>query len=333
MCAVFKKLKNHTMKPSSNYLTCRKFSASKRSIEKDEVTSNNGGKKMNTKQKKKSKKKIVIWSLVGIIIVTIVSVVLFPPKGSGDFEEEKAQTGNITTYYSFSGAVEAKNRKTIISEAPMQIKEMKVRPGDKVKSGEVVMVTNQGEKIKAPFKGEISKIYVEENAEIMSGAQLVDIVDYSALQTNVKVDEYDLKYLKVGEKVKVTINALEKEIQGTVSAISKEATNENGVSYFTATVDLNKDQAMRVGMSTEAKILKQNANGVTTLSMKAIKFDSQNKPYVLIPSEKGMTTKKYIQTGINDGTIVEIKSGVEAGDVVMISSKDNSPSMMMHGGN
>lgn len=288
---------------------------------------------MKTKQKKKNKMKMVIWSLVAIIIISVVSVVFFPTKGSSDFEEEKAQTGNITTYYSFSGAVEAKNRKTIISEAPMQVKEMKVEPGDKVKSGEVLMVTYQGEKIRAPFKGEISKIYVEENAEIMSGAQLVDIVDYSAIQTNVKVDEYDLKYLKVGEKVKVTINALEKEIQGTVSAISKEATSENGVSYFTATVDLNKDKAIRVGMSTEAKILKENAEGVTTLSMKAIKFDSQNKPYVLIPLEKGMPTKKYIQTGINDGTTVEIKSGVEAGDVVMISNKDNSSTMMMHGGN
>jgi len=288
---------------------------------------------MNTKQKKKNKMKMVIWSLVAIIIISIVSMVLFPPKGSSDFEEEKAQTGNITTYYSFSGAVEAKNRKTIISEAPMQVKEMKVEPGDKVKSGEVLMITNQGEKIKAPFKGEISKIYVEENAEIMSGAQLVDIVDYSVLQTNVKVDEYDLKFLKVGEKVKVTINALEKEIQGTISAISKEAINENGVSYFTATIDLNKDQSIRVGMSAEAKKLKQNIDGVTTLSMKAIKFDSQNKPYVLIPSEKGVPTKKYIQTGINDGTTVEIKSGVEAGDVVMISTINNSSAMMMHGGN
>ncbi|MBS4174453.1 HlyD family efflux transporter periplasmic adaptor subunit [Bacillus sp. FJAT-49736] len=288
---------------------------------------------MNTKQKKKSKKKIVIWSIVGLLVLTIASLVLFAPKGYSNFEEENAQTGDITTYYSFSGAVEAKNRNTIISAAPIQIKEIKVKVGDKVQKGDVVLVTNQGEKFKSPLNGEISKIYIEKNAEIMSGAQLVDIVDYSALQTTVKVDEYDLKYLKVGQKVKVSINALEKDIQGTVSAISKEATNENGVSYFTATVDLHKDQAIRVGMSTEAKILKQQAAGVTTLSMKAIHFDSQNKPYVLIPSEKGMTTKKYIQTGINDGTTVEIKSGVEAGDVVMFSTKEDPAPMMMHGGN
>jgi multidrug efflux pump subunit AcrA (membrane-fusion protein) len=281
----------------------------------------------------KQKKKIVIWSIVGLVTAALVSGVLFKPKGVDASEKEKAQTGDITTYYSFSGSVEAKNRKTITSNAPMQIKEIKVNAGDQVKNGDVLIVTKQGDKIKAPLDGEISKIEVEENAEIMSGAPIIEIVDYSALQTNVKVDEYDLKYLTVDKEVSVTINALEKEIKGTVSAISKEATNENGVSYFTATIDLAKNDAIKVGMSTEAKILKQNVKGVTTLSMKAVKFDSKNKPYVLIPSEKGLPTKKYIQTGINDGTTIEIKSGINTGDVVMISEKDNSAQAMMGGGN
>jgi multidrug efflux pump subunit AcrA (membrane-fusion protein) len=289
---------------------------------------------MNTKQKKKSKKKIVIWSIVGLIVASLISTLLFTPKGLGNVEKEKAQTGDIATYYSFSGAVEAKNRKTITSEEAIQIKEIKVKVGDQVKNGDVLMVTKQGNKIKATLDGEISKIHVEKNAELMSGSQLVDIVNYSVLQTTVKVDEYDLKYLKVGQEVKVTINALEKEIKGTVSSISKEATNENGVSYFTATIDLVKDEAIKVGMSTEAKILKQQAKGVVILSMKAIQFDSKNKPYVLIPKEKGMTTKKYIQPGINDGTTIEIKDGVSAGEEVIISSdnKEVSHSDMMQGG-
>ncbi|MEO2077283.1 MAG: HlyD family efflux transporter periplasmic adaptor subunit [Bacillus sp. (in: firmicutes)] len=289
---------------------------------------------MNTKQKKKSKKKIVIWSIVGLIVASLISAVLFTPKGLGNVEKEKAQTGDITTYYSFSGAVEAKNRKTITSEEAMQIKEIKVKVGDQVKNGDVLVVTKDGDKIKATLDGEISKIHVEKNAQVMSGAQLLDIVNYSVLQTNVKVDEYDLKYLKVGQEVNVTINALEKEIKGTVSAISKEATNENGVSYFTATIDLAKDEAIKVGMSTEAKILKQEAKGVVTLSMKAIQFDSKNKPYVLIPTEKGMATKKYIQPGINDGTTIEVKNGVSAGDEVIISTDDKEVSHadMMQGG-
>lgn len=290
---------------------------------------------MNTKQKKKSKKKFVIGAIAGIIAALLIAAVVFMPKGMGNFEKEKAQTGDITTYYSFSGAVEAKNRKIIMSEEAMQIKEIKVKVGDQVENGDVLVVTKQGSKIKATLDGEISKIHVEKNAQVMAGAQLLDIVNYSVLQTNVKVDEYDLKYLAVGKEVSVTINALDKEIKGTVSAISKEATNENGVSYFTATIDLAKDDTIKVGMSTEAKILKQEAKSVVTLSMKAIQFDSKNKPFVFIPLEKGTTKKIYVQTGINDGTTIEIKNGVSVGDEVIISNdeKEMSHAEMMQGGN
>ncbi|MBU8918826.1 HlyD family efflux transporter periplasmic adaptor subunit [Bacillus sp. FJAT-29953] len=288
---------------------------------------------MSTNQKKTGKKKIVIWSILGLLAIAIISAVIFTPEGLGTFEKETAQIDDITTFHNFSGTVEAKNRKTITSDDPMQIKEIKVKAGDQVKSGDILLETKDGKKIKAAINGEITKIYLEKNAEVMAGAQLVDIVDYSVLQTTVKVDEYDLKYLSVGQEVIVAVNALEKEIKGTVSAISKEAANENGVSYFTARIDLNNDEAIKVGMSTEAKILKQNVSGIITLSMKAINFESKNKPYVLIPTEKGAQVKKYVQTGVNDGTIIEIKEGINAGDVVMIINKDNAASAMMHGGN
>jgi multidrug efflux pump subunit AcrA (membrane-fusion protein) len=285
---------------------------------------------MNTK--KKGKKKIVIWVIAGLAVVTIISTVIFSLKGTSALEKETAQTANITTYYSFSGAVEAKNKKTINSEEVIQIKEVKVKTGDQVKEGDVLLVTKQGKKIKSTLAGEITKIHVEKNGDVMAGAQLVDIVDYSVLQTTVKVDEYDLKFISVGQEVNVAINALEKEIKGTVSAISKEAVNENGISYFTATIDLSKDNTLKVGMSTEAKILKQDVSGVTTLSMEAINFDSKNKPYVLIPSEEGAPTKKYVVTGINDGTIIEIKDGISTGDEVVVTEKDAVVPAMMHGG-
>ncbi|MED3563940.1 efflux RND transporter periplasmic adaptor subunit [Bacillus xiapuensis] len=290
---------------------------------------------MNTKQKKKGKKRIVIWSMIFAAVIALISIVAFWPRGNNDFQEEKAQTGDIITYYSFSGVVEAKSRQNLSSQKEMHIDKIFVKEGDQVKKGDVLLKNGVGEQIKAEIDGEISRVYVKNNTHVLPGTQLIDIVDFDALQTNVKVDEYDLKNLKIGNKVDVTIQALGKEMKGTISRISKEATNENGVSYFTATIDLKNDKTIRVGMSAEAKILKEKAIGVTTLSMDAIRFDTKNKPYVLLPTEKGIPIKKYIHTGMNDGTTVEIKDGIGAGDVVIISAKEqgNSDAAMMHGGN
>lgn len=271
---------------------------------------------MSSNQKKKSKKKVVVWS-VGIVIVGLLATAFIVPKGSSGFDEEKAATGSITTYYSFSGTVDAKSRQNIFSRKEMHIIEVKVKAGDQVKPGDVLMKTTNGD-IKAEINGEVAQVYTKNDSHAVEGTQLMDIADYSNNQTNVKVDEYDLKYVKVGQQVNVKINALDEEIKGIVSAISKEAKNENGVSYFTATIDLEKDKPVRVGMSAEAKLLKQQAAEVTTLPMNSVQFDRNNKPYVFIRSNKGAPVQKYIETGINDGTAIEIKGGVSAGDVVMI---------------
>jgi multidrug efflux pump subunit AcrA (membrane-fusion protein) len=283
---------------------------------------------------KKQKKKYVIWSIVGVVLTALLAAFIFTPKGIGAFEEDTAQTGTITTYYSFSGAVEAKARQNIISKKEMHIEEVLVKEGALVKKGDVLLTNSEGEEIKAEIDGEVAKLYTKNNSHAMKGSQLIDIVDYTNKQIKVKVDEYDLKYVSVNQEVAVTIHALEKEIKGKVSSISKEATNENGVSYFTAMIDFPKDESIRIGMSAEAKILKQNATEVTTLPMKAIQFDGSQKSYVMVPSEKGKPTKKYIQIGINDGTVVEVKEGMKSGDKVFIPQyEEQQDAAAMHGGN
>ncbi|WP_180953529.1 efflux RND transporter periplasmic adaptor subunit [Bacillus sp. T33-2] len=290
---------------------------------------------MSSKQSKKSKKKMVILSIAGVLILSLAAGLIFTPKGAGAFEEERAETADITTYYSFSGAVEAKNRQNIISKKEMHVEEVLVKEGDLVKKDDVLLRNSEGEEINAEIAGEVAKVYTKNNSHALKGSQLIDIVDYSNLHIKVKVDEYDLKYVAVDQQVNVTINALEKEIQGTVYAISKEATNENGISYFTAFIDFNNDKAIRIGMSAEAQVLKDNAKGVTTVPMKAVQFDNKNKPYVLKASEKGKPAKKYVKTGVNDGSTIEIKSGISLGDVVMIpdsSSEATNHAAHMQGG-
>lgn len=284
----------------------------------------------------KKSKKIVIFSIVGVLILSLVSAILFTQNGSDAFEEEKVQTGDITTYYSFSGAVEAKKRQNIISKKEMHVEEVLVKVGDQVKKDDVLLINSEGEETRAEIDGEVAGVYTKNNSHALKGSQLVDIVNYSDLHVKVKVDEYDLKYVAVDQEVDVTINALEKEIKGKVYAISKEATNENGISYFTAMIDFNKDESIRIGMSAVTKILKNHATDITTISMKAVQFDSKNKPYVLLASEKGEPTKKYVETGINDGTTIEVKNGVSVGNIVMIpktSNQGNNAAMMQGGGN
>jgi multidrug efflux pump subunit AcrA (membrane-fusion protein) len=281
----------------------------------------------------KKSTKIISFVVGGVLVVSLASGVFFTQKSSASYEEEKVQTEDITTYYSFSGTVDAKSRQNVVSQKEMHVEEVLVKAGDEVKTGDVLVISSEGEEIRAEIDGEVASVFTKNNSHAIKGSRLVDIVDYSNLHVQVKVDEYDLKYVEVDQEVDVTINALEKEVKGKIYAISKEAVNENGISYFTAMIDFDKDESIRVGMSAETRVLKDQATGINTVSMKAIQFDSKNKPYVIVASEKGETAKQYVETGINDGTSVEIKSGLKVDDVVMIPESSEQPSAAaMHGG-
>jgi multidrug efflux pump subunit AcrA (membrane-fusion protein) len=281
-----------------------------------------GGKEMSSRNKTHKARNFIIVTLIIIIALALTFFYFLRQNNSTKFDEETAKIGNIETYYSFSGVVEAKNRQNVMSEKLMQIEDIKVKEGDKVKKDDLLITTTQGDQIKASIDGEVSKIYFEKGAQIMSAARLMDIIDYDNLQITVKVDEYDLNCISIDKQVDVTLNAFDKKITGKISFISKEATNLNGVSFFTAAIDLTKDELLRVGMSAQATILNQKVTDVVTLSMKAIQFDNANKPYVLIKNDKGVPTTKYIETGINDGITAEIKQGLTSGDVVLYEKAD-----------
>lgn len=273
---------------------------------------------MSIKRKSKSKKWISI-SIIVIILIVVVATFLMR-KTPTLYENVEAKTGDITTYYSFSGNVETKNRQTVISEKVMQVSEIKFKEGDKVKEGDVLITTTTGDEIKSDISGEIVNINVEENAQIMAGIKLMDIVDYNDLEINVKVDEYDLAAIETSKETTVHIGAIDKDMKGVISDISKEGQVMNGVTYFIATIDLDKDDSIKIGMSAEVKLLSAKATGVVTLPMEAVQFDNDNNPYVLEKGEKKKAIRTDITTGINDGTTVEVKSGVTSGETILYTN-------------
>ncbi len=277
---------------------------------------------MNTKKRTKKKKWIVI--VIIMIGIMCVAVVFFKQPKSTSYESAVAKTGDITTYHSFSGNVETKNRQTVMSEKVMQISKINFKDSDNVKEGNLLIETSTGDKIKSKIDGVVTNVNVEENQQVMAGIKLMEIVDNNNLEINVKVDEYDISALTVGKKTIIKIGAIDKEITGEVKSMSLEGQTVNGVTYFTATIDLAKDSEVRIGMTAEVKLISKQATGVVTLPMVAIQFDDNNNPYVLKKDDKGVVIKNKITTGINDGTTIEIKSNVSNNEAVLYTKADTT---------
>jgi len=282
----------------------------------------------------KKRKSNVKWIVTGVIVAAVAGVALtflMKPTPS-PYESVVAKTGDITTYYSFSGNVETKDRQTVTSEKVMQVSEILVSEGDIVKEGTALIKTTAGEELKSKINGEIVNLNVEEDAQVMAGTKLLDVVDYDNLEIKVKVDEYDIAALEKGKEASIKIGAINQEIKGNISSISKEGQIMNGVTFFTATIDLEENESIRNGMSAEVKIISNQVSGVVTLPMTALQFNEYNEPYILKQGENDTVVKKELTTGINDGLTVEVKRGIESGETILYTKTAATEGMAFPGG-
>ncbi len=257
--------------------------------------------------KRKSGKAGWIVLIVLVLCVAGIAAYYFKNRASENYESVKAQLSDITTYTSYSGNVEAKKRQRVISENIMQIADIYVEEGEMVQEGDLLAETSTGEELVSDIAGEVVGVNVDENAMVMAGTKLMEIVDYKNLEIKVRVDEYDINFLEVGKEALVKIGALNRELKGKISNISREGVVLNGLAFFTATVDLVNDPALRVGMSAEVKLINKSAKGIVTIPMSVVLFDNNNTPYVLKEDPGGRPLRTNIVTGINNGALVEVK--------------------------
>lgn len=168
----------------------------------------------------------------------------------------------------------------------------------------------------AEVDGEIASIYVDENDSITQGTSIMDIVNYDNLEVNIKVDEYDLPEITEGMEAEVAVEAIGKTVTGTITEIAREAGVESGVSYFATTVSLPADSSLRVGLSAEVKVATQSAKNVIAIPVNAVSYEGSDA-YVQRYAADGNLEKAAVTVGINNGTDIEIKSGLEEGDKVV----------------
>jgi DNA-binding winged helix-turn-helix (wHTH) protein len=129
-------------------------------------------------KKRKFKKSIYIFIIIGIVALLIL--IMFK-RDNTNVEEIQAEISSIKTYYSFTGNIEPKNSQIVYADKLLQISDMKVKEGDKVKKDDVLFLTSDGSEVIATIDGEISEINVEENEPVIAGNERLKNKNYEKL--------------------------------------------------------------------------------------------------------------------------------------------------------
>ena len=144
---------------------------------------------------------------------------------------------------------------------------------------------------------------------------------------SVSIDETDILSLSVGQEVDVSVTSMDDEtFSGTITAIDKTGTSSNGVTQYTATVQLAKTEGMLAGMNASASITIESVDNALIIPLDALRQTSSTA-YVYTSYDEStgeLGGMVEVQTGISNSSYVEIVSGLSEGDTVYYQKKQSS---------
>ena len=172
----------------------------------------------------------------------------------------------------------------------------------------------------APAAGIVTAVNISAGADAPTGAAItVASTDY---EVTAEVVETDVSSMKLQQPATVTVTAIGADLDGTVTAIAPTATTGSSgssssvVSYAVTVALKNPPATLRAGMTADVTITTASAANVLAVPAAALRGSADNYT-VLVMSAAGTPESRAVTVGLITSSLVEIKSGLSAGDVVV----------------
>jgi membrane fusion protein, multidrug efflux system len=178
--------------------------------------------------------------------------------------------------------------------------------------------------VRAPFDGELGVRHVEVGQYLTAGTQIVTLTDLSTLYANFTVTEKGSGQLKVGQTVRVLVDAYPgRTFEGKINAIEPQIATDTRNIRVQATLD-NPDHILKPGMFATTTVVLPDKPPVVTVPETAVDYTLYGDSVFLITEKQtndGKTSLSAVRTFVRTGNRLngrtEILSGLKAGDRVV----------------
>jgi membrane fusion protein, multidrug efflux system len=178
--------------------------------------------------------------------------------------------------------------------------------------------------VKAPFDGELGTRQAEIGQYLTAGTKIVSLTDLSELYANFTVPEKDSAHLKVGQVVRIAVDAYPGRIfEGKITTIEPQVAAETRNIRVQATIP-NADHVLKPGMFVTATVVLPDKPPVITVPETAVDYTLYGDSVFLITEKRGddgktslSAVRTFVQTGNRVDGRAEILKGLKAGDRVV----------------
>jgi len=166
----------------------------------------------------------------------------------------------------------------------------------------------------SPMDGVVQEKKASAGEYLAAGAPVVDVVRIDPLRLRVDVPERESHNIKMGQSVRVTMEGDPDSYLGYIKRLSPTISEQNRV--LSVEADVRNSGRLRPGAFVKAEIVtNQTASAVTVPPNAIVTFAGIDKVILI---ENGKALEKAVTLGRRGSDWVEIKSGVNVGQTVVV---------------
>lgn len=170
-------------------------------------------------------------------------------------------------------------------------------------------------RIVAPFAGIVTQRFVSPGSIVSAGAAIVQLVSQT-IEVRLNADDSQIATLAAGQQAELRLNAFPGVVfNAKVESISPSANAASRT--FTVTLIPEKlDPRLKPGMLAQAEVAAINRSDVLTIPEQAVMTRATETTVFVV--ESGKARRKVVVLGIRGNGMIEILSGLQAGEAVII---------------
>ncbi|MET0655296.1 MAG: efflux RND transporter periplasmic adaptor subunit [Pseudoxanthomonas sp.] len=171
--------------------------------------------------------------------------------------------------------------------------------------------------VRAPFDGQIGQVQIPQGTNVATNAPILSVVDLSLFEVEIKVPESFARDLAIGMPAQIASNGVQYAAE--VSAVSPEVVNGE-VNARLRFAQGKQPPGLRQNQRLSARIVMDTRRNVLMVERGSfLEQDGGRFAYVVDGSR---AVRRPIQTGVSSLSSVEIVSGLQPGEKIVVSGGD-----------
>lgn len=177
-------------------------------------------------------------------------------------------------------------------------------------------------RITSPITGVVTHRYIEPGQEITTSEPAFAVANVDQLEARVAVPEREAPRVEVGQEAHILIGETGAPLAtGRVARVRPVVDPESGTVRVTVTINAAEGPGLRPGQFVNVDIVTERLSDRITLPRTAVLVDGATPRVYVI--DNGRAVERPVVLGYSRGDEVQIESGVDEGDTVVVVGQDN----------